>query len=176
LISEEELIKACKKNNRVAQRELFDRYSSKMMAVCLRYGKNHDDAKDLLQDGFYQVLTKIKSFKGNSKLETWMTRVFINLALNKLRHGRNKFYHQEFETKHSSMVELEEEEVVERNPKEVLAAVQELPDIYRIVINMYAIDGLSHNDISKALGITVGSSKSRLSRARVMLNEILGHK
>ncbi|MBR9918988.1 RNA polymerase sigma factor [bacterium] len=176
MISEEELIKACKKNNRVAQKELFDRYSGKMLAVCLRYARNQEDARDLLQDGFFKVLTKIKSFKGNSKLETWMTRVFINLALNRLRQGRNKYYHEEFDQKHEAGLTDTEEELPQRDAKTVLKAVQELPEIYRIVINMYAIDGMSHKEISKALGITEGSSKSRLSRARVLLNEQLKSK
>ena len=176
MISEDELIKACKKNDRVAQKELFDRYSGKMLAVCLRYCRNQEDARDLLQDGFFKVLTKIKTFKGNSKLETWMTRVFINLALNKLRQGRNKYYHEEFEQKHESSISEAEEELPQRDPKDVLRAVQELPEIYRIVINMYAVDGMSHKEISTALGITEGSSKSRLSRARNLLGQKLKSK
>ncbi|MFY0645107.1 MAG: sigma-70 family RNA polymerase sigma factor [Bacteroidia bacterium] len=170
MISEEELIKRCKNNDRVAQKELFDIYSGKMMAICLRYCKNQEDAKDLLQDGFYKVLTKIKSFKGQSKLETWMTRIFINLSLNSFRHGRKKYYHSELDDN----IREEEEELTEvRDPKRVVMALKELPDIYRIVINMYAIDGLTHKEISAMLGISEGSSKSRLSRARKLLNDKL---
>jgi RNA polymerase sigma-70 factor (ECF subfamily) len=102
-----------------------------------------------------------------------MTRVFINLALNKLRQGRNKYYHVEFESKHESGISEADEEIEAVDPKVVLKAVQELPEIYRIVINMYAIDGLSHREISDALGITEGSSKSRLSRARALLGQKL---
>lgn len=171
MISEEELIKECQQNNRIAQKELFDRYSGKMMAVCLRYCDNQEDAKDLLQDGFYKVLTKIKTFKGNSRLDTWMTRIFINLALNSFRKGRKKFYHRELD--YDIADDDPPEELPQREAKDVLKAVQSLPDIYRVVINMYAIDGLSHKDISKALGISEGSSKSRLSRARVLLNKEL---
>ena len=170
MISEEELIKRCKNNDRVAQKELFDIYSGKMMAICLRYCKNQEDAKDLLQDGFYKVLTKIKSFKGQSKLETWMTRIFINLSLNSFRHGRKKYLHAELD---DNIQEEEVEVTEERDPNKVLLALQELPDIYRIVINMYAIDGLSHKEISAMLNISEGSSKSRLSRARKLLNEKL---
>lgn len=172
MISEEELIRRCKKNDRLAQKELFDRFSNKMMAVCMRYCKNQEDAKDILQDGFFKVLTKIKSFKGNSRLDTWMTRIFINQALNSFRHGRKKFYHEEIKADYEGDTE-EEEALPERDPKAVLAALQRLPDIYRVVINMYAIDGLSHKDISQALGITEGSSKSRLSRARKLLKDEL---
>lgn len=171
MISEEELIKECKRNNRIAQKELFDRYSGKMMAVCMRYCENEEDARDILQDGFYKVLTNIKSFKGNSRIDTWMTRIFINLALNSFRHGRKKYFHHELED--NSLVDDEPEEIPHRDPKEVLAALKELPEIYRVVINMYAVDGLSHQEISETLGITVGSSKSRLSRARVLLTKKL---
>lgn len=150
---------------------LFDKYAQKMMRVCTRYTNNPEDARDLLHDGYYKVFTKIKSFKGNSRIDTWMTRIFINLALNKLRQGRHKYYHDEFEEKHeASFADPAEETPPQVEPEEVLAALNELPEIYRIVLNMYAIDGLSHQEIAKQLGISVGSSKSRLSRARVQLN------
>ena len=142
-----------------------------MFAVCLRYCGNEEDARDVLQDGFYKILTKIKSFKGESKLETWMTRIFINEALNRFRHGRHKFHHMEFDS--NIEVEQEETELPSRDASEVMKAVQELPDIYRVVINMYAVDGMTHQEIGKLLGITEGSSKSRLSRARSLLKDRL---
>ena len=81
MISDEELITRCRGKDQSAQKMLFERYANKMMAVCMRYCKNQEDAKDLLQDGYYKVFTSIKSFKGNSKIDTWMTRIFINIAL-----------------------------------------------------------------------------------------------
>ena len=171
MISEDELIKRCKQQDQMAQKELFDRFAGKMMGICLRYSKNQDDAKDLLQEGFFKVLVKIKTFKGQSKLETWMTRVFINLALNSFRKARHKYHHVEL---HDNIEADETEtEVEEADPKRVLDAVQQLPEIYRIVINLYAIDGLSHKEIAGMLGISEGSSKSRLSRGRKLLAEAL---
>ena len=157
---------------------LFERYANKMMSVCMRYCKNQEDARDLLHDGFYKVFIKIDSFKGGSRIDTWMTRLFINLALNKLRHGRNKYYHDEFDTKHERIAEPEESDQPKYNvePNEVLAALNQLPEIYKIVLNMYAIDNLSHKEIAKELKISIGSSKSRLSRARVLLNAKLKRK
>ncbi|MEY2923598.1 MAG: polymerase sigma-E factor [Bacteroidota bacterium] len=154
---------------------LFEKYANQMMGVCMRYCKNQEDAKDLLQDGFYKVLINIKSFKGGSRIDTWMTRIFINLALNKLRHGRNKYDHQEFDRQHEQFISADvlEKPRYEVEPNQVLEALKQLPEIYRIVINMYAIDNLTHKEISQQLGITEGSSKSRLSRARVLLNDIL---
>jgi RNA polymerase sigma-70 factor (ECF subfamily) len=171
LIREDELIALCKKQDRIAQKELFDRFSAKMLTVCIRYCGNEEDAKDVLQDGFFKVLTKIKSFRGQSKLETWLTRIFINEALNSFRQNRYKYRHQEFD----GDIALPEEdvEIPDRDPQDVLKAVQELPDIYRVVINMYAVDGMTHTEIGKLLGITEGSSKSRLSRARKLLRDRL---
>jgi len=176
LISEEELIRRCKEHDRSAQKMLFEKYANKMMAVCIRYCKNQEDAKDLLQDGYYKVFTSIKSFKGNSKIDTWMTRIFINIALNKQRLGRNKYNHYEFDTNFEKAEMSEEEPNEEIDAKIVINALNELPDIYKVVLNLYAIDGLSHKDIAKQLGISEGSSKSRLSRGRSLLNAKLKRK
>jgi len=176
LISEEELIRRCKEHDRSAQKMLFEKYANKMMAVCMRYCKNQEDAKDLLQDGYYKVFTSIKSFKGNSKIDTWMTRIFINIALNKQRLGRNKYNHYEFDTNFEKAEMSEEEPNEEIDAKIVINALNELPDIYKVVLNLYAIDGLSHKDIAKQLGISEGSSKSRLSRGRSLLNAKLKRK
>ncbi|MDC0579813.1 RNA polymerase sigma factor [Bacteroidia bacterium] len=176
MISEEELIRRCKEHDRSAQKMLFEKYANKMMAVCIRYCKNQEDAKDLLQDGYYKVFTSIKSFKGNSKIDTWMTRIFINIALNKQRLGRNKYNHYEFDTNFEKAEMSEEVPNEEIDAKIVINALNELPDIYKVVLNLYAIDGLSHKDIAKQLGISEGSSKSRLSRGRSLLNAKLKRK
>jgi len=177
LITDEELIQRCKNNDRSAQKMLFEKYADRMMAVCMRYCKNQDDAKDLLQDGFYKVYVNINKFKGNSTITTWMTRVFINLALNKQRLGRNKYDHYEFDpAKEKATVEQSTEEPEAIAPEKVLAALNQLPDIYKIVLNMYAVESMSHKEIAKKLGISVGSSKSRLSRGRVLLNTLLQRK
>ncbi len=176
MISEEELIRRCKEHDRSAQKMLFEKYANKMMAVCMRYCKNQEDAKDLLQDGYYKVFTSIKSFKGNSKIDTWMTRIFINIALNKQRLGRNKYNHYEFDTNFEKAEMSEEVPNEEIDAKIVINALNELPDIYKVVLNLYAIDGLSHKDIAKQLGISEGSSKSRLSRGRSLLNAKLKRK
>lgn len=169
MITDDEIIARCKDNDRAAQKMLFEKYADKMLGLCIRYCDSREDAKDLLQDGFYKVLIKIKNFKGNSSISTWMTRIFINLAINRKRSGRNKYHHQEFESKHESYLTTEVE--LEHKPEAnvVMNALQQLPEKYRIVINMYAIDNMSHKEIAEQLGLTVGSSKSRLSRARVLL-------
>ena len=105
-----------------------------------------------------------------------MTRIFINIALNKQRLGRNKYNHYEFDTNFEKAEMSEEEPNEEIDAKIVINALNELPDIYKVVLNLYAIDGLSHKDIAKQLGISEGSSKSRLSRGRSLLNAKLKRK
>ncbi len=176
MISDEELIRRCKDNDRSAQKMLFEKYANKMMAICMRYCKNQDDAKDLLQEGYYKIYINIKSFKGGSKIDTWMTRIFINLALNKKRHGRFKYDHYEFDTKFEQAETEYEPSSDDIEPEIVLKALNELPEIYKVVLNMYAVDNLSHKEIAQQLGISIGSSKSRLSRGRVLLNALLKRK
>jgi|TARA_B110000902_G_C14290985_1_gene580921 RNA polymerase sigma-70 factor (ECF subfamily) len=176
LISDEELIRRCKESDQSAQKMLFEKYANRMMAVCMRYCKNRDDAKDLLQDGFYKVYVNIGKFKGDSKIDTWMTRVFINLALNQQRQGRNKYSHFEFDPALETAAAEETPAPENIEPETVLEALSQLPEIYKIVLNLYAVENMSHKEIAKKLGISVGSSKSRLSRGRVMLNTLLNRK
>jgi RNA polymerase sigma-70 factor (ECF subfamily) len=177
LIDDKELILRCQDNDRFAQKTLFEKYASKMMATCMRYCDNQEDARDLLQDGFYKIFLNINSFKGDSRIDTWMTRVFINLALNKKRLGRYKYDHYELDSQYELAADdVDETPIKDIEPETVLEALNRLPEIYKIVLNMYAIDNLSHQEIATQLGISVGSSKSRLSRGRVLLNTLLQRK
>lgn len=141
------------------------------MGICLRYTSNAEDAKDLLQDGFIKVFAQIEKFQGKSSLYTWMSRVFVNMAINRIKRT-TQFQLLENE---DQVAEQEESETITSwgnlSKEDILREVNALPDIYRVVINMYAIDGLSHSEISELLGISEGSSKSRLSRARAILKE-----
>lgn len=176
MLEDDKIIQGCKQNDRKAQQELFLKYSKKMYGFCLRYSANPDDANDLLQDGFMKVFDNIKSYKGDSPLGAWMSRVFINLAISGFRkkNGGPKF------------VEVEDENIADANDDDhkvemhdvntVMACLAQLPDKYRLVINMYAIDKMGHREISQALGISEGTSKSQLSRARQMLKDLLERK
>ena len=170
--NDEELVRLCIKKNRAAQKELFEKYASKMMGICLRYTANQEDAKDILQEGFVKVFTELERFELRSSLYTWMARIFRNLAINKVTRGAAKYEHVELT---ENQFETSEEEHTDAwgglTPNEVLKYVQQLPDHYRVVINMYAIDGCTHEEIAETLNISVGSSKSRLSRARALLRK-----
>lgn len=172
-----ELIARCKDNDRGAQKEIFELFAAKMMAICMRYCSNREDAQDMLQEGFIKVFSKMESFKGESSLVTWMTRIFINTSLSEYRKAHLKYRHEEFDgDKHDETEEESMEFEEPRSAEEVLKAIQDLPEIYRVIINLYAVDGLSHMQIARELGITEGTSKSRLSRGRQLLKEILNSK
>jgi RNA polymerase sigma factor (sigma-70 family) len=173
VIDLERILRECEQNNREAQKELFEHYADKMTAVCMRYIKNKEDVKDVLQEGFMKVFDGIGSFQGNAKFDTWMTRIFINLSINKVTRGRAKYHFvdldQTAEIADDSSIEVDHD----LDANYVMKRMSELPEKYRIVLNMYAVDGFSHKEISQKLGITVGGSKSRLSRARTMLMDKL---
>lgn len=147
------------------------------MSVCIRYVKDREEAADLLHDGFIKVFEGIDKFQFQSTLETWMKRVFINLCINYVTRGKNRFRFEEISESTADEVEEKAVHVLDRmSLDEILLCIDELPEKYRMVINMYAIDGLTHAEIGKLLNITEGSSKSRLSRARVLLVEIIQQK
>ncbi|MCB9245265.1 MAG: sigma-70 family RNA polymerase sigma factor [Flavobacteriales bacterium] len=172
---DEILIKGCQENDRASQQLLFEKYAQRMMNICLRYTNDVHDAEDLLQEGFIRVFTKIGSFKGGSSIGTWMTRVFINMAINKINRQKRKW--QETEYNDSILSVADDDQMPEQvDGQLVLNTLKELPENYRVVLNMYAIDGLNHKEIADLLGISEGGSKSRLSRARVLLKERLKEK
>lgn len=176
---EQSLIERCKNNDRQAQKLLFEKYATKMMGICLRYCNNYEDARDVMQDGFIKVFSKINTFKGESSLQTWMSKIFVHTSLNNFRKAHIKYDHVDInEVQIDGDLQKDDDHSAKYawDQKTVLKAIQGLPDIYRVIINMYAIDGMSHQDISKQLNISEGTSKSRLSRARTMLKEVLSVK
>lgn len=161
------LIKQCKKQDRKAQERLYHLFSGKFFTLCLKYSSNYEQAKDTLQEGFIKIYQNISQFKGKGTFEGWMTRIIINTALKEYQKKSIFLFvnDQEYE---DPEVEIDEEEV----PIDFLIQIiQELPDRYRLVFNLYAMDGYSHQEISELLKISVGTSKSNLSRARVKLKE-----
>jgi RNA polymerase sigma-70 factor (ECF subfamily) len=168
MLSEQELIRRCVKGDRVSQRALYDRYSKKMMVVCLRYSKSTPEAEDILQEGFVKVFQGLEGFRQDSKLETWMTRIMVNTALN---HHRKKLYL-------FPMVDVEDVGLIQQdvsisgmNFDQLLDMVRSLPQGCQIVFNLFAIEGYSHKEISEKLNISEGTSKSQYARARSLLKE-----
>ena len=162
----EELISNCKKQDLKAQEELYKKFSGILFAVCLKYSPNYHEAEDNLQDAFLTIFQRIEQFKNKGSFEGWMKRVAINTVLQKYR--KKKTFHL------SNEEQIEEEEVVEVENNQVpldflLKIVQELPDRYQLVFTMYVLDDYSHKEIADSVGISVGTSKSNLARARRIL-------
>lgn len=175
MLEDDKIIQGCRQNDRKAQQELFLKYSQKMYGFCLRYSANPDDANDLLQDGFMKVFDNINSYKGDSPLGAWMSRVFINLAISgfRKRSGGPRFV----EVEEGDIPDASDEDYVEQHDfNKVMHCMSQLPEKYKIVLNMYAVDKLGHREIADALGISEGTSKSQLSRARQMLKDLLNKK
>jgi RNA polymerase sigma-70 factor (ECF subfamily) len=176
LLTDEDIIQGCKQGDRRAQEALFLRYGKKMYGYCLRYSGNPADANDLLQDGFVKVFEFIGTYKGDSAIEAWMTRLFINLAISRFRKRSTGPQFVEVDSIPLAEQAEEKEESLHESVDEVLSALAALPEKYRLVINLYAIDNMSHREIAEQLGISEGGSKSLLSRGRVMLKEQMKNK
>lgn len=163
---EQKLVKACLAGKPDAQRELYDRYSGKMFAVCLRYARNRDEAADMLQDGMVRVFQKLELYEGKGSLEGWVRRVIVNVAIRQYQRN-SRLYVVGVEEADEEAVSGEIE--ANLNYQEMMEMVQGLPDGYRLVFNLYAIEGFSHKEIAEQLEISEGTSKSQLARARKQL-------
>ncbi len=169
-MSDESLIKACVKGEEWANRQLFDKLSPKMMAVCLRYANDEDEAFDLLQDGFIKVFQKIHLFKFDGSFEGWVRRTMVNTCLDHIRKNKKLKNHQSIE---ESNFEHPHNELISSdiNTQELLKLIQRLPDGYRTVFNLFAIEGYSHKEIGDQLGVTENTSKSQFRKAKLQLQQ-----
>lgn len=169
--SEQELIKQCLKGDQAAQKKLYDTYSRTMYGICLRYSSNAEEAKDILQDGFVKVFTKLEQFSFNGSFEGWMKRVFVNTALEFYRVNKTHMYHSDVE---AAAEKPHNDFTVERiSQKEILFVMNKMAPGYRAVLNLFIIEGYGHAEIAEMMGITEGTSKSQLSRARALLQQEL---
>ena len=163
------VIRGCQEGNQTAQRDLYDMFKSKMFGVCMRYAGNYHDAEDIMQEGFIKVFEKIHQFSFKGAFEGWIRKVMVNTALEKYR------MHFQSVAINDNLAELdhEEEMAVSGNieASELMNIIQDLSPRYRVVFNLYALEGYSHKEISELLHISEGTSKSNLSRARVILQE-----
>ena len=169
-ISESDLIKGCIAGDRRIQEELYRRFSPKMYAVCLRYANNADDAQDLLQEGFIKVYRNLHRFRAEGSFEGWIRRVFVNTSIEHFRKKSTRL----------SMVTDKEENTIEdaditalhkMAEKDIINIIQELSPGYRTVFNLYVVEGYSHKEIGELLGISEGTSKSQLARAKGVLQK-----
>ncbi|PZR23223.1 MAG: RNA polymerase subunit sigma-70 [Flavobacterium psychrophilum] len=163
----DQLIKDCQSNSIRAQEQLYKLLAPKMFAACLKYSRNRADAEDNLQDGFLLIFQKIGQFQFKGSFEGWAKRVMINNVLQKYR-SEGIFELVSENIPDVADVEIESESI---SMDYLVGIIQELPDRYRMVFNLYVIDGYSHKEIAEMLSITDGTSKSNLARARMILKE-----
>lgn len=164
----DKLIIQCKQQDAKAQGELYNRYNRILFAICLRYSPNYIEAEDNLQDAFLTIFKKVGQYNGKGSFEGWMKRITVNTALQKYRKQRNFEIVDEGQIEDEAEVEVENTEI----PLDfLLKIVQELPDRYRLVFSMYVMDGYQHKEIAELLGISDGTSKSNLARARIILQK-----
>jgi RNA polymerase sigma factor (sigma-70 family) len=168
---EQELIKGCQRRDRNAQQQLFDFFSGKMYGICYRYVRNTQQAEDILLTGFTRIFEKIDQFKGEGSFEGWIRRIMVNESLTWLRKFKNMYVETDLE---QADQEPDYDLISDHlEAEDLLAMIEQLPAGYRIVFNMYAIDGYSHKEIAEQLDISENTSKSQLSRARVYLQKLL---
>jgi RNA polymerase sigma factor (sigma-70 family) len=171
IFSDSDLIDGCLRGDRKLQRELYNRFAPKMYAVCLRYASNAEEAEDILQEGFIKIFNKISSYRGEGSFEGWIRRIFVNTAIEQFR---KKTYLQPiteveedtYEGKYLSVLDSLAE-------KDIIQLVQQLSPGYRTVFNMYVVEGYTHKQIAEILGISEGTSKSQLSRAKLILQDLV---
>ena len=170
---ENRLVKACLKNKREAQNQLYQRYKVAMFNVCQRYARNREEAEDMLQEGFFQVFTNLNKYAGQGTLGSWIKGVMINSALMYLRTMNRRL----FPTSPIEDINVEiasDENVFEQfGARAILKIVQQLPPGYRAVFSLYAVEGFSHKEIAEKLDISEGTSRSQYLRAKVMLKKLL---
>ncbi|MEY3678191.1 MAG: hypothetical protein RI924_332 [Bacteroidota bacterium] len=164
----EYLLEGCRNGNRQAQEALYQALAPQMMGICLRYAADRADAEDILQTGFIRVFQKMNAFRMEGSFEGWVKRIMVNTAI--------EMYRKNLRTLAAVSLDEVQEEVrlSDWNSLEVqdlLKLIQTLPNGYRVVFNLYALEGYSHKEIADELGITEGGSKSQLSRARAILKE-----
>ena len=171
-MTEKELIKRCCKKDPRAQQELYEKYAPKLYGVCLRYACNKEIAQDLMHDGFITVFSKISSFRGEGSFEGWLRRIFVNTALGYLRKTDIVGHAAEIETA-GQFGSAEATAVEQMTEAELLRCIAKLPDGYRAVLNLFAIEGYSHKEIAAMLNISEGTSRSQYLRAKVFLQRLL---
>ncbi|MDD2327267.1 MAG: RNA polymerase sigma factor [bacterium] len=174
-MDDSQLIIACKKQDRNAQKVLYERYAPVMMTVCLRYSKEEETARDLLHDGFIRAFTQIGSFRGKGSFEGWLRRIFVNLALENYRKEKQKNrFLEEYSLLKSADLEVPDDDPLDIGDiprEEVLEMIRELPPGYRTVFNLFIFEEMSHREIAEMLGIHEAASRSQFFRAKSLLQK-----
>lgn len=172
--SDDDIIVGCQKGKRKAFSQLFENYAPVMLGVCMRYCKNRNDAEDVMQDGFIKVFGQIQKFRFEGSFEGWMKRIMINSAIDNYQTNLKHAFHEDINELHEDTVmALDQEddfpEELSIGHEKLMKMIQELPDGYRMVFNLFAIENYNHKEIASMLGISENTSKTQLMKARKSL-------
>ena len=175
-----DIIRRCKQGDRKAQESVYNLLAGKMFSVCLRYCANYEEAQDVLHDGFVTVFTKMGQFQNEGSFEGWVRRIFVNHAMEQYRNNAKLTVVSGLDNNDRYFAAPEEDEeewgAYQLTEAELLAMIDELPPQYKVIFNLYVIDGLSHREISEKLEISEGTSRSNLLRARSILQKMVNEK
>ncbi len=171
-MTEQSIIQGCLQNDVIAQRELYNTYSPKMLSVCYRFALNREDAEDMLQEGFIKVFTQMHTFQYKGAFEGWIRRIVVHTCINFLK--KYKKFSEHIDVDHANVVQVKEETIPSiMQAKQVVECIRLLPVGYRTVLNLYAIEGYSHKEVGDMLEIGESTSRSQYTRAKAMLETIL---
>jgi len=171
-MTEEAILAGCLQNDAGAQRELYSKYSPKMLSVCYRFAHNREDAEDMLQEGFIKVFSQVHTFQNKGAFEGWIRRIMVHTCINHLK--KNKKFNESVDIIYANGVQVREESVPSIvQAKQIVECIRLLPLGYRTVLNLYAIEGYSHKEISGMLDVEESTSRSQYTRAKQMLEDIL---
>lgn len=175
---DKKIIEGCIAGNRKAQKFLFDKYKALMYGVCLRYCKSKDEAEDVLMEAFMTVLSQIHSYRGEGSVDQWIRKIVVNTAINNYRKNLKHYFHLDIDNVNETEIDEETNFKIEdkHSVEAIMTAIQQMPDGYRLVLNLYIVEGYKHKEIAEMLNITVGTSKSQLSKARKVIQDKLSKK
>jgi RNA polymerase sigma-70 factor (ECF subfamily) len=168
-MNEKQLIEGCLNGDRKAQEELYFVYSRKMMGLCLRYVGNRETARDILQDGFVKVFTSIGSYSGTGPFDAWIRMIFVNAAIEHLR--KRDYLYDTVDLDNIKTVTEDDTTLSKISAEMIMEIIQQLPEGYRTIFNLYAIEGYSHKEIGDMLHILESTSRSQYARARQLLQK-----
>ncbi|MDX5319886.1 MAG: RNA polymerase sigma factor, partial [Bacteroidota bacterium] len=173
-MTEEELIQGCKENNRLHQEALYRKYSRKIFGICLRYASSEMEAEDTMQEIFIKLFSKINQYKHGGSFEAWVKRVSVNYAIEVYRRNKRLVFIENYEGDYENTYDAQSLEKL--SAEEITNLIKLLPEGYRMVFNLYAIEGYTHKEIGEMMGVTEGTSKSQYSRAKSHLCKMLAEK
>ena len=171
-MTEQTILVGCLNNDPSAQRELYNRYSPKMLSVCYRFSNSREDAEDMLQEGFIKIFTQIHTFQNKGAFEGWIRRIIVHTCINFLK--KNKKFSNSIDLDQGDYLEVKEETVPSvMQARQIIECIRLLPIGYRTVLNLYALEGYSHKEIGDMIDIEESTSRSQYTRAKAMLETIL---